>query len=109
MSGKESRGYKCVLDNIDTIGSSLRANSAAKAALIVKYQEKRWLDETIETLDETGLVRLVLNRISIDDNQYDIFIEMLKDIAGTDVIVDKLNGTTSYLCMKCVHFQGRNK
>lgn len=92
MSGKESRAYKCVLDNFHTISSSLRANSAAKAALIVKYQEKRWLDETTETLDETWLVRLVLNRISIDDNQYDIFMEMLKDITGADLIVNKLKG-----------------
>ena len=96
MSGKESRAYKCVLHNIDTISNSLRVDSAAKAVLIVKYQEKRWLNATIETLDETGLVRLVLNRISIDDSQYDIFMEMLKDITGTDLLVKKLKGNAYF-------------
>lgn len=71
--------------------SHLKANNAAKEALIVKYKELSWLDPTA-TLDETGLVTLVLDRISNDDRQYGIFIGMLKGIVGTDCIVEKLKG-----------------
>ena len=91
MNGKESEGYKSVRANIGTISSHLRANSAAKEALIIKYKEHSWLNPNA-TLDETGLVTLVLNRISNDVRQYDAFIGMLRDIEGTDLIVDKLKG-----------------
>ena len=102
MSGKESEGYKSVLANIRTISSHLRANSAAKEALIIKYKEHSWLDPNA-TLDETGLVTLVLDRISNDDRQYDIFIDMLRGIVGTGLIVDKLKGM-GYIHL-CIHFQ----
>lgn len=106
MSGKESGGYKSVLANIDTISSHLRANNAVKEALIMKFKKHRWLDP-IATLDEMGLVKLVLDRISNDDSQYDIFVKMLRDTVGTDLIVEKLTGMGYTLFINCVFISNR--
>lgn len=95
MSGEESRAYRSVLAHIDAITRCLKANSDAKDALVLKYKQMKWVDVTT-ILDENKLVSLVLDRISNDAGQYDIFIEMLKEIAGTDLIVDKLEGRPTH-------------
>lgn len=104
MSGKESTGYKCVREHIDTISDHLKVNRGAKKALIIKYIQKEWFDIDVDkTRDETELVMLALNRISIDAREYDTFMEMLTGIAGTNLIVKTLKGkayfSTSYLGM----------
>lgn len=92
MNGKESKAYKTVLACITDITDCLKANRPAKDALILEYQKREWINIT-ETLNETELVMLVLNRVSSDAGQYDIFIDMLKNIAGTNLIVNKLKGS----------------
>ena len=90
-SGKQTREYKSVLEHIGNISYSLKGNSAAKQALTFKYQEKGWIAIT-ESPDETSLVRLVLTRISLDPSQYRIFMDMLKDTEGMDIIVNIIEG-----------------
>lgn len=91
MNDKESKAYKSVLAFTTDITDCLKANSAAKDALISKYQEQEWIDSTT-TLNEKELVTLVLNRISNNAGQYDIFMDMLKKIVGMNLIVNKLKG-----------------
>ena len=89
MSSKDSTAYKSLLANIDTITSHLKVNSAAKGTLVTKYQQNGWLSIT-ETPNEKELVTMALNRISQDENQYHIFMKMLGEITGTDIIVGKI-------------------
>lgn len=89
MSGKDSIAYKSVLAHMDTITTHLRVNSGAKGALVTKYQQRSWLS-IATTPDVMELVTMALNRISNDEKQYDIFMEMIGDITGMDLIVDKI-------------------
>ena len=89
MSGKDSTAYKSVLANMDTITSHLKVNSAAKGELVTKYQQNGWLGIATNP-DEKELVTMALNRISQDEKQYHIFMKMLGEITGTDIIVGKI-------------------
>ena len=88
---KETKEYTTVLQHMDSIIEHLEVHSKAKESLIVKYQQRQWI-ATTESPDETLLVKLALNRISDDVSQYHIFIEMLKDTTGMDVVVKKIQG-----------------
>ena len=96
MNDKESKAYKTALACNTNITDCLKANSAAKDALILEYQKREWIKPTA-TLNETELVTLVLNRISEDAGQYDIFMDMLEKIEGMNLIVDKLKGSGRFL------------
>lgn len=89
MSAKDSIAYKSVLANIDTITSHLKVNSGAKGELVTKYQQNGWLSIT-ESPNEKELVTMALNRISQDENQYHIFMKMLGEITGMDIVADKI-------------------
>lgn len=75
-----------------TICDYLKVNNSAKESLTMKYQEKEWIDIG-NSPDEKTLIRLVLTRISCDVNQYHIFLDMLRNIKGMDIIVNKITGT----------------
>ena len=94
MNGKESKAYKSVLACNTNITGCLKANSDAKDALNLEYQKREWIKPTA-TLNETELVTLVLDRIENDAGQYDIFMDMLKEIQGMDLIVKSLKGIYS--------------
>ena len=96
MSGKESKAYKSVLACITDITNCLRVNSAAKDALNVEYLKWEWIS-VATTLNEKQLVEIVLDRIATDAGQYNIFMEMLANIAEMNLIVDKLKGTGRFL------------
>ena len=49
-------------------------------------------------------VRLVLTRISFDPSQYRIFMDMLKDITGMDIIVKIIEGMIA-----CSHLNSEAK
>ena len=42
---------------------------------------------------EDQLVTLALNRIKQDPNQYDLFIDMLRDIPGMDLTVNSITSS----------------
>ena len=96
MNGKESKSYKSVLACFTDIIASLEANRPAKDALILEYQREKWISITA-TLTEKELVILVLDRISNDAGQYDIFINMLKNIEGMNLILNNLKGNVRFL------------
>ena len=96
MTGKESKAYKTVLACNTNIVDCLKANSPAKETLIAEYKKRAWID-IAAIPSETELVTLVLDRISIDARQYNIFMEMLENIAGMNLIADKLKGSGRFL------------
>ena len=86
--------YDSVLKNMICIIDHLKVNGDAKERLILKFQEKSWIDIT-SMPKEDELIRKVLNRIREDAKEFLVFIEMLQDITGMDGIVDKLKGKYS--------------
>ena len=50
-----------------------------------------WLENT-EQPTEDELVRQALQRIKINPNQYEIFLTMLRNIKGLDLIVSTITG-----------------
>ena len=73
---------------IDII-TALKATPGATDMLTGMYKQKGWMNIN-EHLTEDLLVTLALDRIQQDPNQYDLFIDMLCDIPGMDLIVDRI-------------------
>ena len=90
-SGRDTREYTSVLRQMTTITDYLKVNNGSRDTLIQKYQQEQWMP-ILERPDANGLVTIALNRISMDARQYDVFIKMLKGIAGMDIIVEKIKG-----------------
>ena len=90
-SGRDTREYTSVLGQMTTITDYLKVNNGSRDTLIQKYQQEQWIPIT-EQPDAGGLVTIALNRISTDARQYDVFIDMLKDITGMDIIVERIQG-----------------
>ena len=93
-SGKTTEEYMSILENVDTIHRHLKVDKDSKELLTVQYVKKGWLGIG-ENPDSKALVDKVLERISSDTghDQYDVFIEMLKEVAGMDIIWKKIEGT----------------
>ena len=90
-TGSNSPQYKSIRRNFAILAKHLKVNKNAKDELTWQYKSKGWLD-LVATPSEFELVSQVMVRIEEDPKQYDVFISMLKEIAGTDQIVQKLTG-----------------
>ena len=84
-----STGYDKVLKNMNAIITALKINPVAKNQLTGKYEENKWIDIATDPT-EKQLVNMALNRIQQDPNQYDMFIDMLRDIPGMDLTADRI-------------------
>ena len=91
-------GYYKVLNELDYITKTLKLISGAKGKLTRLYQQKEWLGIEARP-EEDELVTLALNRIKQDPSQFDLFIDMLRDIEGMDLIVKALTGGELSLCL----------
>ena len=87
-----STGYDRVLSNMDGIISALKLTSDATDKLTRKYKQKGWMNITGKPTEDE-LVTLALNRIQQDPNQYGLFIDMLRDIPGMDLTVDRITSS----------------
>ena len=87
--------YTSVRRNYEKLTQFLEVNVEAKKSLTRKYKSEDWLDP-VATPSEDELVSQVMVRIKDDPKQYDVFISMLKKIAGTNQIVKKLTGKSNY-------------
>ena len=90
-SGRGTRQYDSVLEQMTTITDYLKVNNGSRATLIQKYQQKKWIPITEEP-DAGALVTIALNRISMDASECDVFLDMLKGITGMDIIVKNIQG-----------------
>ena len=93
----QSPQYTSVRRNYVPLTQYLEANKEAKISLTRQYKSEDWLDP-VATPSEDELVSQVMVRIKDDPKQYDVFISMLKEIAGTSLIVQKLTGKSMYVC-----------
>ena len=94
-------GYDRVLNKLNDITQTLQLNPGARDKLTRLYQQKEWLGIAAKTA-EGELVTLALDRIKHDPSQFDLFIDMLRDTEGMDLIVTKLTGS-ELICTCVVH------
>ena len=69
----------------------LETTKGACKYLTQHYIQMGWLENT-EQPTEVELVRQALQRIKINPNQYEIFLTMLRNIKGLDLIVSTITG-----------------
>ena len=93
-TGINSPEFVSVRRNFATLAQHLKVNKDAKEVLTWKYISEGWLDP-VATPSGDELLSQVMVRIKQDPKQYDVFIEMLKEIAGTNQIVQKLTGKST--------------
>ena len=84
-------GYDRVRSNLLKITTALKSTPGARENLILHYIQHQWLGTT-ENPAESELVKLALVRIKQDPSQFDLFIDMLCDTEGMDLIVTTLTG-----------------
>ena len=94
-TGIYSLQYTSVQKNSVTLTQHLAVSKEAKITLTRQYKSKGWLDP-VASPSEDELVSQVMVRIKDDPKQYNVFISMLKEIAGADDIVKKLTGNVTY-------------
>ena len=68
---------------------ALKSTPGARENLILHYIQHKWLGTT-EDPPEDKLVKLAAVRITQDPSQFDLFIDMLRDTEGMDLIVTTL-------------------
>ena len=81
-----STGYDNVCCNMSDIITALKLTPGATDKLTEKYKQEGWM-AIAENPTENQLVTLALQRIKQDPKQYDMFIDMLRDIRGMDLTV----------------------
>ena len=94
-------GYDKVLNKLNDITQTLQLNPGARDKLTRLYQREKWLGIAARPA-EGELVTLALDRIKQDPNQFDLFIDMLRDTEGMELIVTTL--TTGEL--RCSTYTG---
>ena len=85
---RDTREYKAVQNEMETVIDHLKLNQGARESLTTKYQKKGWIGMA-ENPEPKQLVTLALGRIDNDPREYEVFISMLKGIAGMDIIVKR--------------------
>ena len=85
-------GYDKVCCNMNDIITALKSTPGATDMLTGMYKQKGWMNFT-EHPKEDQLITLTLQRIKQDPKQYDMFIDMLRDIPGMDLTVDRITSS----------------
>ena len=76
---------------LSDLTEALKLCPGAKDKLTSLYQKQKWLSIAAKPT-EGELVTLALERIKQDPSQFDLFIDMLRDTEGIDLIVTTLTG-----------------
>ena len=74
---------------MNNIITTLKLNPGATDMLTGMYKQKGWIAITVHPTEDQ-LVTLALDRIKQDPKQYDMFIDMLRDIPGMDLTVERI-------------------
>ena len=83
--------YKAVLSDLETLITTFRVTPEAEVSLLLKLQERLWLPIGAEA-SAKELVTLALNRIEDDVRDYEVFINILRNIAGMEQVVNIITG-----------------
>ena len=95
--------YRSVLLNLPSIIAVLQANRPAGESLSLKLKQKEWISVTADPPPQE-LMKVVLNRIKDDANQFHVFMDCLSRTAGLDLIKKQIEETSSELpiSMACI-------
>ena len=89
IEGIYSSEYKALQTNIYQVVHVIESVPKGNEALGMKFMEKGWIGVNARP-DELSLVTVVLTRIELDTGEFDVFIDILKQVEGMDQIVKLL-------------------
>ena len=98
MSNRNSLQYKAVLNHLEALTTALRVTPGAESSLRLKFQELSWLPIGAEA-SANELVPLALNRIENDTSDYEMFINILRNITGMEQLVNTITGKLLSFCL----------
>ena len=70
---------------------TLKATPGAVDDLLVRFKQIEWMGIN-EKATADQLIENALNKIKYDATKYTVFIDMLKNMAGTDQVVPSIEG-----------------
>ena len=76
--------------HLKTVTKALKFHPDAFQLLLMEVKTKEWLPPYSKPSEE-DLVSLIINRIELDANQFEVFIDMLHKTEGMDLVVHFLN------------------
>ena len=94
--GRTTAEYKKVKENMKSFIDTIDSIPYGVKHLTTKFREAGWLALYAKDISADDLIIQALDRIKNDAAEHQVFLDMLRDIVGTDQIVAMLNGT--YVC-----------
>ena len=91
-SGKSTREYKNVLDNMKALIRAIEADDHAKESLCTEFQMASWLDMNVKGIDGKELIKKALDVIEKSPSEHETFFQMLNDTTGLQNILPSLKG-----------------
>lgn len=74
------------------LAKALRLTAGAVNSLLGKFQDDQWLQLTTTDVKADELILTALNKIEIDEKNYEVFILMLEKVDGTEGVLKKIKG-----------------
>ena len=97
-SGKDTAEYKAVLEASGNIIRTLLATPGSTSTLSTKFMQQNWIEITARP-SAKELVVCACAKIELKANEFKTFLGMLNDMAGMNIIVDKLKGILFHMCV----------
>ena len=90
-SGLETPEYKAVINAYGDITHALQMIPTANAELSTKFIQENWIAPGVKC-SNNDLLNSALVQIRLKASQFQVFLSMLRDMAGMDLVVERLQG-----------------
>ena len=90
-SGRETPEYKAVKNAYGNITRALQMTPTANAALSIKFIQENWIAPGVKCSSD-DLLNCAWTQIQQKASQFQVFLSMLRDMAGMDLVVKQLQG-----------------
>ena len=90
-SGKKTPEYKAVINGYGDITRTLKLTPSANAELSRKFIQESWIEPGVNCSND-DLLNSALAQILQKASQFQVFLSMLRDMAGMDHVVKQLQG-----------------
>ena len=90
-SGKETPEYKAVINAYGDITRALQMTPSANAELSRRFIQENWIEPGVKCSND-DLLNSALYQIRQKASQFQVFLSMLRDMAGMDLVVKQLQG-----------------
>ncbi|CAI8056553.1 hypothetical protein GBAR_LOCUS30811 [Geodia barretti] len=77
---------QAVLRNKQKLVDTLRSTADAEESLLTAFQIKNWLGGIVKA-EAMPLITQAINQIKLEEKNYEVFIGMLQDIPGMNVVI----------------------